>query len=123
MQILDIILRPSDYIKDAPRHPFENTPEYREMVRRATDSLQHVQDSLRRAAADSAAAAQDTLSHASHSFTDSLSTVNASFGSLGSGDDTTSAIVTTAVALCALCASAFAIMKHRKKLSNDNVTR
>lgn len=114
MQILDIILVPR-YMEDPPKFPFEHTPEYKEMVRRATDSLQHVQDSLRRAAVDSASAAHDTLHHASTTLTDSLSTMTASFGSFSGGDEAMTTIVSIATALCALGACAFAIVKHRSK--------
>lgn len=62
MQVLDIIM-PSrlDMIEDGPHFGFEDTPEYKEMVQRATDSLQRVQDSIRNAAADSTQAVSDTI--------------------------------------------------------------
>ncbi|MBR6192410.1 MAG: hypothetical protein IKQ68_09670 [Prevotella sp.] len=62
MQILDVIM-PSrlDMIEEGPHFGFEDSPEYKEMVRRATDSLQHIQDSIRNAATDTAQAVGDTI--------------------------------------------------------------
>ena len=109
MQILDIIM-PSrlDMIKEGPHFSFEDTPEYKEMVRRATDSLQHIQDSIRAAATDTTQAVSDTIQ----------ATVPMA-GSAG-GNDTMSLLFTLLGSIAALSMCAYLIVninKNRKPCS------
>ena len=110
MQILDMLI-PSrlDQFSKGPHFDFEDTPEYKEMVRRATDYLQHIQDSVRAAANDSAQTVSDTI-QAAVSVT----------GHTGGGDNTMLLILTLLGSLLALSACAYLILNINKsrKLCN-----
>ena len=104
MQLLDVIM-PSrlEQIRPAPHFSFEDTPEYKEMVRRATDSLQHIQDSIKASAIDTTQAVSDTLS----------SVVPPIGGATGSDDGMFMLLnIVGSIATVALCA--YAIYRQRK---------
>ena len=110
MQILDVIL-PSrlEMIESSePHFLFEDDPEYKEMVRRATDSLQRIQDSISAAAHDSAQAVSDTLS----------ATMPPVSGGIDSGDGMTMLInVLGSIAAVVLCACAIYLQRRKTQLA------
>lgn len=104
MQLLDIIL-PSrlEMLPPSPRFDFEDSPEYKEMVKRATDSLLRIQDSIQSAAADTTQAVNDTLS----SIAPPLG------GGVGS-DDGMSMLVNVIGSLATVALCAYAVYRQRK---------
>jgi hypothetical protein len=112
MQLLDIIA-PSrlEMIEQSARRnqrfDFEDSPEYKEMVRRATDSLQHIQDSIRSAVTDSAQAITDTVQAAVP--------ISGHYG-----DGTGMTLLTIVGSLAALAACTYLIVKSRKTTTQCN---